>query len=250
MIELERPRDIGALFGDALRAYTGNARTFLLISAAIIVPAKLVVSGIGLEELTGPYDKDPPLAQTFVPAAVSFLVVVPLITATSIHALREIDAGAPPRAGRALVKGFDDFAPIFFAIVLAALGIALGLFLLIIPGIYLFFRWFFVPQAVVLENAHGPGALTASGRIVEGFWWRTCGIVVLANLAATIPNLLLVTPFAAIGESADRAIWGLIGQMAAEVVTAPFVALLSTLLYFDLRARRRSAATGPSAPAP
>ena len=60
------------------------------------MPAKLVVSGIGLEELTGPYDKDPPLAQTFVPAAVSFLVVVPLITATSIHALREIDAGARP----------------------------------------------------------------------------------------------------------------------------------------------------------
>jgi hypothetical protein len=239
VIELERPRDIGALFGDALRTYGANARTFLSISAAIIVPANLVVSGIGLEELTAPYDRNPPLAETFIPGAVSFLVVAPLITATSIHALREIGAGSAPRAGRSLVEGFDDFAPIFFAVVLAALGIALGLFLLIIPGIYLFFRWFFVPQAVVIEDTRGPGALTASSQIVEGFWWRTAGIVVLANLAATIPNLLLVTPFAAIGESADRAIWGLIGQMAAETVTAPFVALLSTLLYFDLRARRR-----------
>ena len=95
---------------------------------------------------------------------------------------------------------------------LAALGIALGLLLLIIPGIFLVVRWFFVPQAVVLEDAPRPGALTASGRMVEGFWWRACGIVVLANLAATLPNMLLVTPFAAIGESADRAVWGLIGR--------------------------------------
>jgi hypothetical protein len=236
--ELERPRDIGALFGDALRTYAGNAGTFLLISATIIVPANLIVSGIGLEELTAPYDRDPPLEQTFIPGAVSFLVVAPLITATSIHALREIGSGAAPRAGRALAAGLDAFAPIFFAILLAALGIALGLFLLIVPGIYLFFRWFFVPQAVVLENARGPAALTASGQTVQGLWWRTAGIVILANLAATIPNLVLVTPFAAIAEAADRALWGLIGQMAAEIVTAPFVALLATLLYFDLKARR------------
>jgi hypothetical protein len=29
--------------------------------------------------------------------------------------------------------------------------------------------------------------------------------------------------------------------MATEVITAPFVALFSTLLYYDLRARRREA---------
>ena len=38
---------------------------------------------------------------------------------------------------------------------LAALGILLGA-VLIVPGIYLFVRWYFVPQTVVLESAHGP----------------------------------------------------------------------------------------------
>ena len=66
---------------------------------------------------------------------------------------------------------------------LAALGILLGL-LLIVPGIYLFVRWYFVPQAVVLEGAHGAGALRASGRLVEGAWWRTLGLIVLVNLVA------------------------------------------------------------------
>jgi len=239
---LERPRDIGALFGDALRAYGSNIGTFLLISAAIIVPAKLVVSGLGLEQFSGPYDDSPSVAETAIPAAVSFLVVAPLITATCIHSLRDIAGGGTPKAGRSLAAGLDAFAPIFFAIVLAAAGIAAGLLVLVVPGVYLAVRWYFVPQAVVLEKAGGPSALRASGRVVQGFWWRACGVLILANLAATIPNIVLVTPFAAIAKSADRAVWSLIGQIAAETVTTPFVALVSTLLYFDLRARRRAGA--------
>jgi hypothetical protein len=237
--DLERPRDIGALFGDALRAYGSHIGVFLLVSAAIIVPAKVAVSGIGLEELTGPYDDSPTLAETAIPSVVSFLVVAPLITAACVYALRDIAAGSAPGTWRTLAAGLDSFAPIFFAIVLAALGIALGLLLLIVPGIFLAVRWYFVPQAVVLEEASGPAALSASGRVVEGFWWRAFGVLILANLAATLPNIILVTPFAAIAKSADRAVWSLIGQMAAQAVTTPFVALVSTLLYFDLRARRR-----------
>jgi hypothetical protein len=238
VIELERPRDISALFGDSLRAYGGNWPAFLLVSAAIVIPAELVVSGIGLEKLTGPYDSSPPPAESIVPTLVTFLVIAPLITATCISALSEIATGGRPRPGRTLAAGLEAFSPIFFAVLLAAAGIALGLALLIVPGIYLFVRWFFVPQAVVVENSRGPAALSASGRMVDGFWWRVFGIVILANLAATIPNLLLIEPFGAIARSSDRAVWGLVGQMAAEVVTTPFVALVSIFLYFDLRARR------------
>jgi hypothetical protein len=238
VIELERPRDIGALLGDALRAYRSNVGTFLLVSLAIIAPAELVVSGIGLEKLSGPYDESPAPAEAVIPTLVTFLVIAPLITATCIHALREIAGGVNPRPWRTLSAGLDAFSPIFFAVLLAAVGIAFGLLLLIVPGVFLFVRWFFVPQAVVLENARGPGALRASGRVVEGFWWRVFGIVILANLAATVPNLLLIEPFSAIARSADKAVWGLVGQIAAETVTSPFVALVSTLLYFDLRARR------------
>jgi len=237
-LELPRPRDISALFGDALRVYRARAGTFLLVSAAIAVPAELVVSGIGLEQLTGPYDQSPPPAETIMRTAVSFLVIAPLITATCIFALRDLAAGTIPRAGRTLAAGLDAFAPIFLAVLLAAAGIALGLVLLIVPGVYLAVRWYFVPQAVVLEGSRGPRALATSGQVVDGFWWRAAGVVLLANLAATVPSLVLIEPFAAIANSTDRAVWSLIGQTAAETATTPFVALVSTLLYYDLRARR------------
>jgi hypothetical protein len=241
VIELDRPRDISALFGDSLGVFFRHAPVFLLLSAAVIVPALLVVQGIGMEELSSPYDESPELAEQAVPTLVRFLVVSPLITAICIHALRSVAAGGRPGAVQTFVSGFEAFAPIFFAVLLAALGIALGLLLLVIPGVYLFVRWFFVPQAVVIEGARGPEALTRSSAVVQGFWWRTFGLVVVVYLAAVLPAIVFTAPFTAIADSTNDAVWALVGTICAETVTAPFVALFSTLLYYDLRARRAGA---------
>jgi hypothetical protein len=241
VIELDRPRDISALFGDSLGVFFRHAPVFLLLSAAVVVPALLVVQGIGMEQLSASYDESPKLTEQAIPTAVSFLVVSPLITAICIHALRAVAAGGRPGAGQAFVSGFEAFTPIFFAVLLAALGIVLGL-LLVIPGIYLFVRWFFVPQAVVIEGARGREALTHSSAVVQGFWWRTLGLVVVVQLAAVLPALVFTAPFTAIANSTDKEVWALVGTICAETITAPFVALFSTLLYYDLRARRAGAA--------
>ncbi|HYY22439.1 MAG TPA: hypothetical protein VE780_11225 [Thermoleophilaceae bacterium] len=236
--DLRRTRNVGALFSDAFGIYLSRLATFLGISAAIVVPVQFVVSGLGLKELTASYDSSPPTAELVIPSLVSFLVIAPLITAACVYALIALDRGDRPSAARTLAAGMDAFAPIFFAVVLAAVGIAAGLLALVLPGIYLAVRWFFVPQAVVLERARGPGALRRSGELVQGYWWRTLGIVLLANLAAAIPTFVLGGPFASLASHYDRQVWIMVGSIVTEVVTAPFVALLSTLLYFDLRARR------------
>jgi hypothetical protein len=240
VIELERPRDAGALLRDSLTIYLGHFWTFLALGALVVVPAELVVSGIGMEQLSSGYDSTPSFAEAAIPAAVSYLVVAPLITAICIYALRSVAAGGSPGAREAIVKGFESFTPIFLAVVLAALGVLLGA-ILIVPGIYLFVRWYFVPQTVVLEEAHGTAALRASGRVVEGAWWRTLGLIVLVNVIAVVFALLIGSPFNAGAESADRALWALIGEIVAGSITQPFGALYSTLLYYDLRARKRTA---------
>jgi hypothetical protein len=239
VIELERPRDAGALLRDSLVVYIRHFWTFLALGALVVVPSELVVSGIGMEQLTAGYDSTPGVAEAAIPAAVSYLVVAPLITAICVYALQSVAAGGKPRAREALVKGFESFTPIFFAVLLAALGILVGA-LLIVPGVYLFVRWYFVPQAVVLESAHGTGALRASGRLVEGSWWRTLGLILLVNVAGLLVAVVFAAPFTAAADSADRAIWAMIGQIVASSVTQPFGALFSTLLYFDLRQRKRA----------
>jgi len=240
VIELERPRDAGALLRDSFVVYTRHFWTFLALGALVVVPAELVVSGVGLEQLSSGYDDKPSLAETAIPALVSYLVVGPLITAICVYALQSVAAGGSPGAREAIVKGFESFTPIFFAVLLAALGILLGA-IVIVPGIYLFVRWYFVPQTVVLEGGHGASALRASGQLVEGSWWRTLGLVLLVNVVAVAVAFVLGSPFAAAAESADRALWALIGQILASALVQPFGGLYSTLLYFDLRERRRAA---------
>ena len=242
-VDLRRSRDISALFGDALRVYLRHVGTFLAIAAAVVFPVQLIVNGIGLEQLTARYDETPSAPEAIVPSVVSFLVIAPLITATCVHALHRSAEGGRPSAGQAITAGLEAFTPIFLAILLAAGGIALGLLALVVPGVYLAVRWFFIPQAVVIEGARGAGALRSSGRLVSGLWWRAFGIVLLANLAAALPGLLLLVPFDLAARAADSEALSLLGAALTETVSAPFVALLSTLLYYDLRSRKRHVLT-------
>jgi Membrane domain of glycerophosphoryl diester phosphodiesterase len=240
VIELERRRDAGALLRDSLVVYVRHFWTFLALGALVVVPAELIVNGVGLAQLSSGYDSTPSVAEAAIPAAVSYLVVAPLITAICVYALQSVAAGGKPRAREAIVKGFESFTPIFFAVLLAALGILLGA-ILIVPGIYLFVRWYFVPQSVVLEGAHRASALRASGRLVEGSWWRTLGLIILVNVVALVVAVVIGAPFTSAADSADRALWALIGEIVAGSLVQPFGALFSTLLYFDLRERRRTA---------
>ena len=239
-LQLRQARDVGGLFRDSLRVFGPHAWLFILLSAAVVIPVELIVEGIGLEMLTSSYDESPPLVESAVPTVVGFLVVTPIITAICIYALHSIAEGQRPSAGQVFVAGFEAFTPLFGAVVLAAIGIAVGFLALFIPGVYLAVRWYFVPQAVVVEGVRGPAALSRSTQIVQSFWWRTFGLVVLANIAVAIPGFLLLAPFSAIASSTDEAVWALVGTILATSVTTPFVALYSTLLYYDLLARRTS----------
>jgi hypothetical protein len=231
-LALDQPRDVPTLFRDALQVYGAHLFTFIAIGALIVVPVQLLVSGVGLEQLSAPYDKSPPPAEAIIPTAVSFLVVAPLITGICIHVLRSVAAGEGAAPGGAILAGFEAFTPLFAAVLLAGLGVAIGL-VLILPGIYLAIRWFFVPQAVVIDGQQGLAALRRSGDLVQGRWWRTFGIVLLSQL----PAVLIGVPFASIAAQADRQLFALIGEIVTQAIAAPFVALLATLLYYDLRAR-------------
>jgi hypothetical protein len=237
-LRLRQQRDVAALFRDAVAVFGRHALLFILLSAAVVVPAELIVEGIGLEMLTSSYDDSPSIAEAAIPTVVQFLVVTPIIAAICIYALHQIAEGRRPSAGQVFVAGFEAFTPLFVAVALAAAGIALGFVALIVPGVYLAVRWYFVPQCVVIEGARGPQALARSSLLVTGFWWRTFGLILLANVAIAIPGFILVTPFTEIAKSTDRAVWALVGSAVATSVTTPFVALYSTLLYYDLLARR------------
>jgi Membrane domain of glycerophosphoryl diester phosphodiesterase len=237
-LALDQPREVGELFRDALSVYGSHLLAYLAIGAAVVLPVQLIVSGLGLEQLSGPYDSSPSTGELGISTAVSFLVIGPLITAICIHSLRSVAGGEGAAPGRSIRAGLEAFTPLFVAMLLAALGVGVGLVALILPGLYLAIRWFFVPQTVVVEDQSGINALVRSGELVRGRWWRTFGIVVLAWVAAQIPSVVVGLPLTSLAASADRQVYALIGESLTQVVASPFVALVSTLLYYDMRARQ------------
>jgi hypothetical protein len=238
VIELNRSRQLAAILRDALAVYRSRLRTFLAMSALVVVPAQLVVMGVGLEQLSAGFDSSQDPADVVISAALGYLLLLPLIGAMCIHALLVMSEGERPRTREMIVRGLESFAPMFLAVLLAALGVTLGLLMLIVPGVFLAITFYFVPQAVVLEGARDTKALRASAELVRGFWWRTFGVVLVVNLIGLLISLILGTPFVRLAESQDQAVWQLVGTMLTATITMPFTALASVLLYFDLKARR------------
>lgn len=237
-LDLAKRRGVSELLGDALRIYRTNFWKIFSIALAIVVPVELIVSGIGLEELTSGYRAEETTATLSIPVLVGVLVEAPLIAAAMIHILQALSNDAPPRFRQSIQLALDAFAPLFLAVLLAAAAVTFGLTLLVIPGIYLAIRLVFVPQAVVVDGKRGPDALRASWALTQNEWWRTFTVILVVNLVTLIPAAIVVTPLELAAESADTQAMSLAGMILTNALAAPFVALVSTLLFFDLRSQR------------
>ena len=237
-LELGRPRDIGALFADGFGVYLRNLRTFVAIAAAVVVPVQLIVGGIGLGELTADYDSSPNLAQQAIPVIAAFFVIAPLMTAMCIYALLDIGEGRPPSARSAIQRGLDVFAPLLVVVLLYAAALALGLAAFVIPAIYLFVRLRFATQSVVIEGTRGVDALRASWALVDGQWWRVFAITIAVELVVGGLSAIVGLPFLSAAESTGSAAFQLAGTIIGGVLFAAPAAIITTLLYFDLRARK------------
>jgi hypothetical protein len=71
------------------------------------------------------------------------------------------------------------------------------------------------------------------------------GVIVFIIIVTTIAGAVIQAPFIALARSADSSALWLAGNTVASAVTTPLEALMITLLYFDLLARRSLPAMVP-----
>lgn len=236
-LDLRRPRDIGALIGDAFTVYFREFRTFLLIALAVVVPVNLIVEGVGLGLLSSDYDSSPGAAETVIPIVSSFLLIAPLTNAMVIYALLDLSEGRKPSAGAAIQRGLDVFAPLLVVMLLYAGTVILGAFVLIVGALVAFVAFGFCIQAAVVEDQRGADALRRSWQLFRPDWLRVAGVTFAANLLVGALSALVGAPFLTLADSSDSAVYQLVGQTLGGVLFAPPAALMITLLYFDQRRR-------------
>jgi hypothetical protein len=236
-----KPRRIGELFAAALDVYGKSWARLMTISALVMVPMTIlqyflwdVVRGTGPSATGGVGARGDFWQATAASAILGILGVF----------IYQVLVGAVARSAAALLFGRDTTIreayrygyarlwSILLVSILVGLAVTGALILLVIPGFFVLTRLIVSVPALVVEGKRGRAALRRSWELVAGYGWKVFGTIVLMGLISGLVS----------GVFAAATDQGWLGQALAaalgSVVTGPFVALVLTLVYLDLRARK------------
>jgi uncharacterized membrane protein len=144
--------------------------------------------------------------------------------------------------GACLSTGLSVFLPMIGVAFLVALGVWLGLILLIVPGIMLAMRWIVAAPARVME---GPGILKAMGRSAEltrGHRWPIFGLVIIFFLAeiafsAVVGVFTGVAALTAAAAATTVTLASIVNWLVSAIVTM-FSAVGIASIYYELRSSK------------
>ena len=234
-LDLDQPRTLGELISLTFTLFGRHLAVFLSLTLLVVAPIELLVDGVWGGFLADRGARSGPVAAAIVSALASIVVIPPLVTALHVVVVQGLARGEEPAVGSALSAAAARLLPAIGAVTVYALGVAVGLVILIVPGIYLAVRWYFAAQAAVVDGLAPASALERSGKLVDGTWWRVFGVLLLFSL--------ITGTFGAVGRALiDRIDSGALfitAWIVLQTVTLSLGAIFGTLLFFDLRARSR-----------
>jgi hypothetical protein len=234
-LDLERRRDLGELLSTTFELAQRHFAVFLSVSLLLVAPIVIVIDGIWGRALADGADAEAPQAATATMNALSVFIVPAIITALHVALVQGLARGEEPTVGGALEGLRGRVAPALGAVALYTLGVLVGLVLFILPGIWLAVRWYFAPQAAIVDGESPVGALRRSSELVQGQWWRTAGLLLLAGILFGLVTLLLAIPAALAGGTG----WLYVTIVVlAQAVGLSLSALFGTLLFFSRRSER------------
>jgi hypothetical protein len=166
---------------------------------------------------------------------------------TLVEAVADVrDGRADLSMGETFQRAQQHIGPLLIAGILAGLAIAVGLLLLIVPGLYLLTIWSVLIPVIVLEGRPVMEAFGRSRELVSGHGWQAFGVIVLGFLiliaASIVLGLLLFWLEGALG--------AFVRNVITNTITVPFVALTLTVMYFRLKALKEPAVAPPPAREP
>jgi hypothetical protein len=155
---------------------------------------------------------------------------------------RDISVGGAITAALALLPSY------FLASLLSSLAIGFGLFLLIVPGLYLLGRLGPANAVLVAENHKNPiAALTRCFALTRGHGWAIFGLILLIAIAAAI---VVAIATALLGILFVLAAGQDVGQLLSLIVrTAGNSAMVTLLLVLNAAIYRQLSQSASAAPA-
>jgi hypothetical protein len=219
-LDLNRTRTVGEIFRTALHVYARMPLLFVFLAGIVVVPYEVVV--LLLQHGKGSVSAPTELILLLVAVA----LVGPTIAALEVQVLLSLGDGEHPRLADVFRRGLAVLPVVAAAEIIAGIGTAIGFLCLIIPGVVLALRWAVVSQAAAVEHTDWPTAIRRSGELVRGNYMRVFGMLLIVAVLNLIAGSLT-------GKHVSGAVIGIFVAILAQ----SFSTLLTSLLYFDLRAR-------------
>jgi hypothetical protein len=166
------------------------------------------------------------------------VLIAAVLQAATARAAALAAIGDPVDVQTSYRYGFRRLGSVILISLLVGVIVFVGFLLLFVPGvIFLVFLSVAIP-ALIVEDRRGTDALGRSWNLVQGDWWHAFGVIVVAALLVGIVSGII----GSIGGNEWVIRW--IFTAIAQILTAPYAALVSILLYIDLRARKEALTAG------
>jgi hypothetical protein len=218
-----RPRTLGEILSEAFRIYRENAANLLVIVAVVVVPLSLIGAvAIRLFDVT--------LALVFIGAAIGVIISF-ILQAAMLRGAAQATIGDPVDVEASYRWGLNRLGSVLLVAFLVGIVVGVGFLLLIIPGIIFLVFLSVSEPALIVENRRGTEAMSRSWNLVRGQFWHALVVILVAAIITWVIQGIL----GAIGGDNWFVRW--IFSAIAQIITAPFTALVTVLLYLDLRAR-------------
>lgn len=227
------------VLGEAWALYKAHWRHLLTISLIVYIGIALIsllLTLILVNWLAG-----------LLAAAIS-LVALFWVQGALVKAVEDVrDGRADLPLGETFARVRPQLSSIVVGGILAGIGVFLGLLLFIVPGLLLMTWWVLLIPVIVLEQRRAGEAFGRSRELVRGYGWGVFGVIVLTILLLlgfSIVLAIVLAPF-------DEWLQSFLSNVISGTLTAPFIAVTWTILYYRLRGTKEAPApTPPAAPAP
>jgi hypothetical protein len=218
----------------------GGARLPMLATSLVTIalPAAALQAALGADAAAGWLTM--PGEQVLTALGIGWLIsllVGTLGEVVMIAMALDVLAGRPPQFGPALAQGLRLLLPAIAVRLLLWLGIALGLMLLIIPGLVLMLTWAIVLPVLVAERPGILASFSRSGELLRGARWR---LLLLFSIVLVAWSLFggMGQGFALASQTSGARIGSIVVQALVATLTGAMGAAGLSTIYHQLKSER------------
>ena len=216
---------VGGVLAEAGRLYIRFFWRSLLIAAAIFIVFTIPAAVVDIQHDTTWTILFASLLVTLFTSYGDFLVEGAL--AVDIH---QREVAAPPSLRTLLRRIRPHIWPLLGATLVYSVCFAVGLLLLVVPGLFVLVRWSVIVPVIIIEGRAMREAFRRSNGLVRGSSWTVLWIL----LVIFIVSALLETGFDNLLHSLPEFFASWLGHLFVSVLLAPYAAHTLAVIYFRL----------------